>query len=149
MQNEAAVLLMTEQDLEQVLRIEEHSFTVPWTEKDFLDAIKNDYYCFVVSKFSDGEIVGYCGLYQSDTDAYITNVAVAEKYRRKRIAEKMLNKLIEIGNLHGIINFTLEVRVSNKPAINLYKKLGFNSVGIRKNFYREPEEDANIMWLYG
>lgn len=141
--------IMKKEDLKQVMKIERDNFTTPWTENGFLDAIDNKYYCLITAKTAEGRVVGYSGFYQSDCDANITNVAVAKKYRRRHIAEKMLTELMGIGKRRGVSDFTLEVRDSNAAAINLYKKLGFDSVGQRKNFYSNPVEDANIMWLYG
>ena len=75
-------------------------------------------------------------------------MAVDKKFRRQHIAEEMLKELMKTGNELGIKSYTLEVRCSNEGAIALYTKLGFESAGIRKNFYRNPIEDANIMWRY-
>lgn len=76
----------------------------------------------------------------------ITNVVVAEEARNKGIGTKMLRHLMEEGERNGLGAFTLEVRVSNAPAIHVYEKLGFLSEGIRPNFYEKPAEDAVIMW---
>ena len=94
----------------------------------------------------DGKVAGYCGLLQSFDEADITNVAVHPEYRRLGIACQMLEQLMEQGATRGIQRYTLEVRVSNTAAVKLYQKLGFASVGIRKNFYAFPTEDAMIMW---
>ncbi|MEE0064153.1 MAG: ribosomal protein S18-alanine N-acetyltransferase, partial [Acutalibacteraceae bacterium] len=77
--------------------------------------------------------------------AYITNVAVSEKFRRRGIAEKLLEEAERGAIKRGCVLITLEVRASNDPAKALYKKRGFKEVGTRKNFYSDPREDAEIM----
>ena len=95
----------------------------------------------------DGDsMIAYCGFLQSFDEADITNVAVREEYRAQGVGRAMLEALMEGGKERGISRFTLEVRVSNIPALHLYESLGFVSAGIRKNFYDLPKEDAVIMW---
>lgn len=136
---------MKEEDLAQVSAIEAACFSVPWTEKGFRDAIAMPHTIFLVAVL-DGKVAGYCGCYQSLEEAEITNVAVRQDLRGQGIARKLLEELIRIGTAQGAFAYTLEVRVSNGPAIHLYESLGFGSVGIRKNFYEKPTEDAMIMW---
>lgn len=143
--NKLIVRRMGEQDLAQVSAIEAEAFSVPWSEKSFRDSLAMHHTIFLVAEL-DGEIAGYCGCYQSLEEAEITNVAVDKKLRGQGIARKLLEELLEIGRLQGAFAFTLEVRVSNTPAIHLYESLGFESVGIRKGFYEKPTEDAMIMW---
>lgn len=136
---------MNETDIPQVAEIEGATFSTPWTEDGFRESLAVEYTLYYVAEEA-GEILGYCGLYQSSDEADITNVAVKESARNRNIATLMLQELMNEGEKRGIEAFTLEVRVGNAPAIRLYEKLGFESVGIRKNFYRNPVEDANIMW---
>lgn len=149
MQDELTFDLMREQDLESVCKIEKNCFTTPWSKQNFLDSINNKFCCFIVARTAADDIAGYCGFYQSDIEADIVNAAVDKRYRRSRVAWKMLTELMRLGYERGVNAFTLEVRCGNEPAVNLYEKLGFKSVGVRKNFYRNPTEDANIMWLTG
>lgn len=149
MENDIIFSKMQIEDLDKIIKIENDCFSTPWTKEGFEEAIGRSYCCFITAKTKNGEIAGYCGMYQSDTEADITNVAVDKNFRRMGIAKKMVAELMRLGNLAGVKDFTLEVRVGNEPAINLYNKLGFQTVGIRKNFYRNPVEDANIMWFYG
>ena len=127
--------LMSEGDIKQVAAIEKEIFSLPWSEKSFLDSLKN-------------EIVAYCGAYISFEEADISNVAVKENFRRKNVAENMLNKLFYECGKKGVSDITLEVRETNVPAISLYEKLGFEEAGIRKNFYEKPVENALIMWKH-
>lgn len=138
---------MEENDLPQVAAIEASIFSQPWSEQGFLDALRQKDCLYLVAA-EEGKILGYCGLYQSFDEADITNVAVTETERGRGVARAMLTKLLKEGKSRGIAHFTLEVRVSNAPAIHLYENLGFVSAGIRKNFYDCPREDAMIMWRH-
>lgn len=148
MTGEMVIVEMKEEHLDKVAQIEKETFSTPWTRQGFLDAIYQDCCCYLVV-LADNQVVAYCGLYQSMDEADITNVAVSRDYRNQGIARVMLTELMDMGRRRGIVNFTLEVRVSNVAAQRLYTGLGFESVGIRKDFYRNPVEDANIMWFYG
>jgi len=136
---------MEEADLDEVYKIERESFTEPWSKASFHEAISDDKNHYMVAVI-DGIIVGYCGYYGVMDEGYIYNVAVSKDYRRRGIGFTMLNELIRHAQEKGIVSLTLEVRKSNHPAINLYKKLGFVEAGIRKDFYSKPTEDAIIMW---
>lgn len=136
---------MTPQDAAEVAELEKQIFSLPWSEAGFLSSLKQPDTLYLVV-CEDEKVVGYCGLLQSFDEADITNVAVSEACRGKGIGYQMLTELMRRGRERGIARFTLEVRVSNASAIHLYEKLGFASVGIRKNFYERPREDAMIMW---
>ena len=94
----------------------------------------------------EGRLIACCGIWQSFEDGDITNVAVEEGSRRKGCARRLLLELMRRAKLCGVENFTLEVRESNLPAVRLYESLGFTVEGNRKNFYRDPAENALIMW---
>lgn len=137
---------MTEEDLEQVAELEKSIFSTPWSKAAFSESLQRPYSHFFVA--AADEIAGYCGVHNLGGDGEITNVAVVPKYRGQKIAYKMLDFAMAETKKAGVQAFTLEVRVSNTPAINLYEKLGFTSQGVRKNFYENPTEDALIMWKY-
>lgn len=141
------VRLMEETDLDQVAAIEAGIFSEPWSKKGFLDSLRQQESIYVTALL-DGKVVGYCGLLQSFDEADITNVAVEESARGQGVATSMLTELLKLGRKRGILHVTLEVRVSNANAIHLYEKLGFSGVGVRKNFYELPKEDALIMWRH-
>ncbi|MSS63799.1 ribosomal protein S18-alanine N-acetyltransferase [Velocimicrobium porci] len=138
---------MEETDIDQVEKIENEIFSMPWTRKDFMDSITNSNQLYVVA-VKENEVLGYCGLWNVAGEGQITNVAVKKTVRNQKIGFQMLSYLIKWGMQEKITAFTLEVRESNKPAIHLYKKLGFRAEGLRKNFYEKPKEDAVIMWKY-
>ena len=136
---------LEEKDVKTVSEIEARTFSMPWKEADFLEMIKADYAYYYVAE-EDGRILGCCGLRNMAGEGEITNVAVDAPFRRRGIGELLLKRTLEEAGWHGISDCTLEVRVSNAPAIHLYEKFGFRGEGIRPNFYEKPKEDALIMW---
>lgn len=136
---------MKADDVEIVSKIESEVFSMPWSAKDFLEMVEADYAYYYVAEL-DGEIAGCCGIRNIAGDGEITNVVVAPSYRRKGIALKMMEYMLEEAVKAGIGDCTLEVRVSNQPAIRLYERLGFKGEGVRPHFYDKPDEDALIMW---
>lgn len=136
---------MQPEDIKEVAQIENRIFTLPWSEQGFLSSLQSEDTLYLVVR-KEGRVAGYCGLLQSFDEADITNVAVAEEARGAGIGFAMLSELMRLGKERGIARYTLEVRASNAAALHLYEKLGFQSVGIRKNFYDRPKEDAVIMW---
>ena len=135
---------MTHSDIEEVVAIEEESFSTPWSNKSFEDSLKLPYGKFYVAR-TEGKVVGYVGLYLVGEEGDITNVAVLSQYRRKGIAGKLIEKVINYAKENEINCINLEVRPSNSSAIKLYEKYGFDELGKRKNFYSKPTEDALIM----
>ena len=136
---------MRSRDVEAVSALEAKAFSMPWSAKDFAKLVEDNKSLYLVAE-ADGKIVGCCGVTDICGDGDINNVVVDEAYRGKGIACMMMGELLKRGEEMGIVNFTLEVRVSNAPAIHVYEKLGFVSEGIRPRFYERPIEDAMIMW---
>lgn len=136
---------MREEDLEQVCAIENQIFSKPWSESDFLSSIRNPQHIYLVAE-DKGTIMGYCGMWGIAGEGQITNVAVDPSFRRQGVAKRLFHVFLERGEQDGLTAFTLEVRTSNLPAIQLYRKFGFEDAGIRKDFYEAPKEDALIMW---
>lgn len=139
------VRLMQAEDAAAVAQIEAQLFSRPWSEQSFQSMSVRPETLFVVVQ-SEESIIGYCGLMLVQGEGDITNVAVSAYMQGRGIGESMLQVAMEWAEKKGVKEFTLEVRVSNTPAIALYKKLGFETEGIRRNFYEEPMEDALIMW---
>ena len=135
---------MTEADLDRVAEMEKAVFSMPWSRESFQESLGQSYSHFFIAEADT--LLGYCGIHNLGGDGEITNVAVDEEARGNGIATKMLIYAMEEMTKEGVEAFTLEVRVSNAPAIRLYEKLGFENKGIRKNFYENPVEDAMIMW---
>lgn len=136
---------MREADLDEVCEIEQETFSDPWRREDFINSMAEENNSYLVVEI-DGHITGYCGYWGILEEGYIYNVAVKKEYRRNKIGLHMLKEMMEQASLRGITSFTLEVRKSNLAAIRLYEQLGFESAGIRKDFYSKPKEDALIMW---
>lgn len=136
---------MTENDLEEVARLESITFSDPWSLNVYRQTLAIEGVIYLVYEV-DGKIVSVCGVRNIVGDGEITNVMTLEEYRGQGIAHKLLTALINEGNSIGIENYTLEVRKGNVVAIDLYKKLGFVIEGVRPDFYDHPKEDALIMW---
>jgi ribosomal-protein-alanine N-acetyltransferase len=131
-------------DLPAVISIERRSFPSPWSLAMFvLELSKPSGICLAAS---DGdELLGYLVCSRYDQVWHLMNVAVVPERRRSGVARGLIRQLVEEGG--GRLPFTLEVRVSNRPAIAMYEQLGFHSAGVRPRYYRDNGEDALIMWL--
>lgn len=136
---------MQTSDLSAVAKLENKYFSVPWSEHVLKQSLEKPEYLFFVAS-EEGEAVGYGGMLKVLEEGDILNIVVDEKFRGRGIGRKLTQALLEEGKRQGMQAFTLEVRVSNTPAIRLYESLGFVSEGIRKRFYERPVEDALIMW---
>ena len=131
---------------EEVARIEAATFSEPWSVKAFEDAVASDNYIYIVALDND-KVVGYAGCVMSMGEADITNIAVSDEYRRMGIGNELLGQLIKQMKNHTIDKAFLEVRESNNSARMLYINSGFSEIGVRKNFYRKPDENAILMEL--
>ena len=134
-------------DLSQVVMIEESLFSDPWTENAFRDTLDQKEADFVVAVSEQEEIIGYCGADRALDEAEIVNVAIRKKDQNQGVGAGMVRTLIEEEKKKGVHFFILEVRESNLSAQHCYEKLGFKSIGIRKNFYDCPRENALIMQM--
>jgi ribosomal-protein-alanine N-acetyltransferase len=135
---------MREPDLDEVLAIERACFTTPWSRLNFLfDLHASDAHCLVARL--DERIVGFViGWFVLD-ELHIHNLAVHPEHRRRGLGGKLLRSLLGRARERGIRRAILELRVSNQLARKLYKKHGFKEVATRKDYYRQPIEDACLM----
>ena len=131
-------------DTASVAELEADSFSEPWQQQDFANAVADDKYIYLVALDKD-VVVGYAGCFVVADSSDITNIAINKEYRRLGIGAKLLEILKEQAMLKGAKEIFLEVRESNEAAIKLYYKSGFDKVGMRKNFYSKPTENAIIM----
>jgi [ribosomal protein S18]-alanine N-acetyltransferase len=140
----AAIRRLAYGDLPAVISIERRSFPTPWSLAMFvLELSKPSGICLAAT---DGEeLLGYLVCSRYDQVWHLMNVAVAPERRRAGIARGLIARLVEEAG--GRLPFTLEVRVSNRPAIAMYERLGFRSAGVRPRYYQDNGEDALIMWL--
>ncbi len=138
---------MKQTDIDAVIGIEEESYgSHHWSKESFYNELSNDLAYYFCAFNDEGTLVGYTGTWQILEEAHITNISVKPDFRRRKIGESLLHTVIENCYEHGVKYITLEVRVSNEKAINLYKKYGFKSLGKRKGYYQDNNEDALIMW---
>jgi ribosomal-protein-alanine N-acetyltransferase len=141
---ETTIRRLAYSDLPAVISIERRSFPTPWSLAMFvLELSKPSGICLAASE--DDELLGYLVCSRYDQVWHLMNVAVAPERRRSGVARGLISRLIEEGE--GRLPFTLEVRVSNRPAIAMYEKLGFRSAGVRPRYYQDNGEDALIMWF--
>jgi ribosomal-protein-alanine N-acetyltransferase len=137
---------MTLDDVNGVQEVERSSFPVPWPANAFRHELtQNKNARYVVAREGD-RIVGYAGLWLMVDEAHITTFAVLPEHRRRRIGERMLQRLFDVADEMGAEWLTLEVRVSNLGAQRLYEKYGFRRAGVRRRYYSDNNEDALIMW---
>lgn len=138
---------MQKTDLDDVISIEAKAYGEHhWSKDSFMSELSNDLAKYFSVFNTDGQLIGYCGCWQILEEAHITNIAVSPDYRRKHIGEALLTTIIDECYRNMAKYITLEVRVSNTPAISLYEKYGFKSLGARKGYYQDNNEDALIMW---
>ncbi len=135
---------MTEEDAAAVAALEAENFSRPWSFDAFSKTLSDENYIVIIAKDTDA-LLGYCVLLCTGEEADITNVCTAPAARGKGVATEMLTALMEAGKSRGVTEFFLEVRESNTPARSLYTKLGFEEIGLRKNYYEEPREHAVLM----
>lgn len=136
---------MTIDDLQDVCQLEEILFTSSWKMNDFLYELNdNPYSCYFVYKLNN-KVIGYIGEWITFEQAQITTLGVDPEYQGQGIATSLLEHAILIANQKQCEIMSLEVRVSNIVALNLYKKLGFEIVNIRKGYYQDNHEDAYLM----
>jgi ribosomal-protein-alanine N-acetyltransferase len=138
------------EDLGGLIAVEQASFLNPWTRDMYLAELQNpDVSRLLVAKDSDGRVVGFCGFWCVLDELHINNLAVLPEYRRQGIASMILNRVFDDGRQAGAGRATLEVRRSNEIAQRLYARFGFTVAGVRRGYYRQPEEDALVLWREG
>ena len=138
---------MQKSDVDNVINIEERAYGEHhWSKESFLNELSNDLARYYAAFDLDGNLVGYAGCWQILEEVHITNIAVSPDFRRQKIGERLLRQIIDDCYKNKAKYITLEVRVSNNPAIKMYEKYGFKSLGVRKGYYQNNNEDAIIMW---
>ena len=140
------IVPMNADHLEEIERLERICFSRPWNRRMLAEELENQCAAFLVAEDGDtGAVLGYAGLLVVADEGYITNVAVFPEFRRCGIAARILEVYLNFAEANRLAFVTLEVRPTNAPAIALYENLGFRQVGLRKNYYHKPKEDALIL----
>ena len=138
------IVTMNPAHVAQIAQIEKVCFSDPWSEKSVASELENELSLWLVAE-EDGQVCGYVGSQTVLGETDMMNVAVHPDFRRRGIAEALVNALVEALKAKGSHCLTLEVRASNSPARELDEKLGFSRIGTRKNYYRNPKEDGLIL----
>lgn len=143
-------------DLPALMAIEHASFPTPWSEGTYRSELRNSTASYWVMRPGARRLppdvpalLGYAGLWHLGDEAHVTTIAVHPDWRRRHLGEWLLIQLLGAAREHGADSVTLEVRVHNRPAIELYHKLGFKTVGVRRGYYRDTGEDARLLTLNG
>ena len=140
---------MRRRHLRSVVRIEAQVYPRPWSHSLFVSELAlRSSRSYVVAKVGR-EVVGYAGLMMSLTDGHVTTIAVDPAWHRRGIGIRLLLALAREAIERGALAMTLEVRLSNRGAQEMYKRFGFTAVGVRKGYYGDTGEDALVMWAYG
>ena len=135
---------MTNAHVTQIAELEKCCFNDPWSEMSIASELNNRLSCWLVAL--DGDVVvGYVGSQTVLGETDMMHIAVHPGYRKQGIATDLIQTLIDTLSKQGSHSLMLEVRQTNEPAKNLYQALGFETVGMRKNYYRNPREDALIL----
>lgn len=140
---------MRDKDLSEVRAIEVLSFPNPWSESTFRGEIQNAPISqpLVVLQRPEERVVAYIVYWLIGEDVQINNIAVHPEARGRGVGEALLRHVIDKVREQGATFISLEVRMSNSAALALYRKLGFDVLGVRKNYYTNPDEDAMLMGL--
>lgn len=149
--SEIEIRSAVKEDLQAIIEIENKSFSDPWTDAMFVSHFSSNSGITLVA-VSGGNVCGYINAYvidgnvaDLDGECEIANVAVDPTYRRKYVADRLIESLFSLARDRFCSKFFLEVRETNIPAQKLYEKNGFMVYGRRKNYYNSPREDAILM----
>lgn len=143
------VVPMRRRHLRGVCDIEDRVSHRPWSTSLFQGELRQPTSRRWVVALDGHRVVGFAGLMLTGAEGHITNIAVDPDHRRRHIATRMLVVLFREALRLGLEDLTLEVRVTNRGAQELYRRFGFAPGGIRPNYYSDIKEDALIMWAHG
>ncbi|MBE6897713.1 MAG: ribosomal-protein-alanine N-acetyltransferase [Ruminococcaceae bacterium] len=135
---------MAEEHISALAQLEKECFADPWSEKALAEELTNPNAVFRVALI-DEEVAGYVGMLHVLDEGDICNVAVFDKFRRRGVATALIQHLVDYAVENQLSFITLEVRESNIGAQKFYETMGFETIGIRKNFYDNPKEHAILM----
>ena len=137
---------MSENDLESICEIENKCFLDAWSADQFKTALNGKTQKIMILE-NEGVIAGFGVIMTVLDECEVLRIAVKKEFRRKGMGSVLLDSMLEEGRKSGAGIFYLEVRSSNDPARRLYEKKGFTETGRRKDYYKNPKEDAVLMSL--
>ena len=136
--------------LDAIVALELESFTNPWSRETLVWELRNSDVTFIyVLRLDDGQVGAFCVCWMLFDELHINTLAVAPAWRRRGLATTLLRHVFAEASARGVQRATLEVRASNRPALALYERLGFQVTATRYRYYNSPEEDALILWREG
>lgn len=133
-------------DLPRILEVETASFSMPWSPASFRSLLGRERVRFLVAEEA-GRPVGHAVLWWVAEEGELANIAVAPEARRRGVASRLLDRVLDEAERAGIHRIFLEVRASNDGAVALYRRRGFHEVGLRRDYYADPREDARVFRL--
>lgn len=143
-ENEFRLVRMTREHVPQVHALECLAFTSPWDISAYFEELRNPTAYYIVVLAQD-RVVGFGGMWVVLDEAHVVTIAVQPEYRRHGLGRRLMHALIAEAHRRGADFVTLEVRASNTPAQNLYRSLGFVTIGTRRRYYPDNGEDAQVM----
>ncbi len=138
------IRLAASEDVEQLFELENSCFPDPWSRKSIRDTMNEEQSFFAVA-VSDGKIIGYINTTYVLDEMNLNRICVLPQYRRMGAANLLMDAMFAAARQNGLVQIFLEVRLSNMPAQELYKRFGFTVVGERKGFYQNPPENGLVM----
>lgn len=138
------IIPMNESHVAQIAALEKQCFSDPWSENSVASELTNELSLWLVAE-EEGTVAGYVGSQTVLDESDMMNIAVAPECRRRGIATALISELVTHLKRRGSRVLRLEVREGNASAISLYEGLGFTRLGLRKNYYRNPKENALIL----
>ena len=138
------IVKMSESHIPQIAELERLCFNDPWSENSIASELGNKLSLWLVAEH-EGQVLGYVGSQTVLGETDMMNIATHPDFRKQGIGTALIRTLIDTLSAQGSHSLMLEVRASNDSAISVYEKMGFIQVGVRKNYYRNPKEDALIL----
>ena len=139
--------LSSEQEIDDIIRIESAAFSKGWTREMYVSELEHrDVSFFYIARDAVGEAIGFCSCWRILDEVHINNLAVLPELRRCGVASALLERVLEDGAVKGAYRATLEVRRSNVAALALYERFGFTVTAARTGYYTHPDEDALVLW---
>jgi len=146
-QSRFQIIRMGEEHVPAVLRLDQASFSLPWSERSYLFEVNRNETSIPLVALADAKMAGFIVVWQVVDEAHIGTLAVAEAYRKQGVARALIRNGLEQAYARGARKVFLEVRAGNVPARSLYRSLGFVDFDLRKKYYSDNGEDAVVMLL--